>query len=164
MGKGEFSSLARYITPEALLRYNNHFPFLSLFWFSSLIVLLGLWFSWKWNWVLVDVGGSDTESKRWRFRCGWDLYFLECSWAFSWQCTLLFSSLHFLQSLFSFLVSLLLCLIFFPSDGFSTILKGDMIWWDSLRPYRKLGFMLISALDLMFVQSGILGTNQFFSL
>jgi len=31
-------------------------------------------------------------------------------------------------TLYSFLVSLILCLIFFPSDGFSTILKGDMIW------------------------------------
>lgn len=42
--------------------------------------------------------------------------------------------------------------------GFSTILKGGTIWWDSSRPYRKQGSMLTFALGLMFVLSGILGT------
>ena len=62
-------------------------------------------------------------------------------------------------------VSLILCFVLcFFNLGFSTILKGDTIWWDSLRLYRKQGSMLISALDLMFVQNGILGTHQIFNI
>lgn len=42
----------------------------------------------------------------------------------------------------------------------STILKGEMIWWDSWRRFTKLVYMLIFELDLMFAPSGILGNYQ----
>lgn len=45
----------------------------------------------------------------------------------------------------------------------SIILKIDLIWYGSLRQCRKWGYMFISALDLMSVQNGILGTWNFCS-
>lgn len=60
MGRGEFSSLALYITPEALLRYTFLFP--SMFMVGMLEVLFLIFGEME---CVVDVGRSDTEGKRW---------------------------------------------------------------------------------------------------
>lgn len=49
---------------------------------------------------------------------------------------------------------------FFPLRQCSIILREDTTWYDSLRQYRKWGSLLIFVLDLMSVQSGILGKIQ----
>jgi hypothetical protein len=91
---------------------------------------------------------------------------LECSWAFSWQCTLSWiSTLPF--GTWNFIIHVFLSLCGYSKRklfGFcSIILKVDLIWYGSLRRCRKGGYMFISALDLMSVQNGILGTWNFCS-
>lgn len=50
----------------------------------------------------------------------------------------------------------------FPFFGvnFSTTLKEDMIWFDSLRWFKKPDCMFTSGLGLMFVLSGTLGSRK----
>ena len=137
MGKGEFYFLALYITQEALLRYNNashfclSFGLIVFFFFFFFFVCVYVCVILLRNEVHVDVGGSDTEGKRWRLGCDWDLRFLECSWAFSWQCTSLSSSSLFpftsftLFSLFQTLSfsDIVLCSVFFQF-GFQYNFEG----------------------------------------
>lgn len=65
---------------------------------------------------------------------------------------ILFKPFHFV---------LLICPLL-SSLGCSTILKGEMIWFASLRWSKRQGFMCIFALGRTFVQNGILGNDHLF--
>lgn len=96
MAKGKSSSLAPFTTPEAPLKYISHFLVNLCLKFEACWFLC-LWggFVLKCVCAVLDVGGSDSEGQRWRLRCHWHLCLLECSWTFSWQCTIL--DLHLVQ-------------------------------------------------------------------
>lgn len=66
-------------TPEVL----QFLPIYALFFLFTVKVFM----KWALKCGFVDVGRSDKQGKRRGFGCGWDLCLLECSWAFSWQCT-----------------------------------------------------------------------------
>lgn len=59
MGKEEFSSLVPFITQEVLLMYSHISPYL-------LSLFVGTYFGFSQCGFGADVGGSDTEGKRWR--------------------------------------------------------------------------------------------------
>lgn len=125
-------------TPEVY----SSLSFSSLLLSGSFVILLKylvILFVWILKWgvlIVADVGRSYTESQRWRVGCDWYLCFLEWSWTFSRQCTILdllslVASVKFQSWSFIFWFLIFILLICFDFWVCSTILRGDTILYGS---------------------------------
>lgn len=83
---------------------------------------------------LLDVGRSDKQGQRRRRRCDWNLCILECSWAFSWQCTSL--SLGFTFQLNCFLLPSFLS----PFLSWMSVFLGMLFVGSSVQFWREIWY------------------------